>query len=496
MHTEPSPMQPQLRRTKIIATLGPATDAPGALKRLLAEGVDVVRLNLSHGSADDHRARAAAVRAAAAELGREIGVLADLQGPKIRIERFAAGPVELEPGQPFTLDCREDAPPGDATRVGVSYHDLWRDLHPADVLLLDDGLIALEVVEVRDREVGCIVLAGGRLSDRKGINRLGGGLTVAALSDKDRADIRLAAELEADFLAVSFVKTAADIEQARALLREAGGSAALVAKIERAEAIENLAEIVEVSDAVMVARGDLGVEIGDAELPGLQKKIIREALVQSRVVITATQMMQSMVESPIPTRAEVLDVANAVIDGTDTVMLSQETAAGKYPDKAVAAMRRVCLGAERQFEPTEDLQPGGTHRLDRTDQAIALAAMFLADQVGVRALIALTESGGTAQWLSRYRSAVPIYALSRSAAARRRMLLYRDVHPIEFDAGDIGPTQAARDAIQHLFNLGRLAVEDRVIVTNGDHTGRLGGTNTLKLLKVGQAGMAEGLGDL
>ena len=488
-------MQAQLRRTKIIATLGPATDAPGALKRMIGEGVDVVRLNLSHGTADDHRQRAAAVRAAAAELGGTIAVLADLQGPKIRIERFAAGTVELEPNQAFTLDCRPDAPAGDATRVGVSYHDLWRDLRPGDVLLLDDGLISLEVLAVADRQVRCSVLAGGRLSDRKGINRLGGGLTVAALSDKDRNDIRLAAELGADFLAVSFVKTAGDIEQARTLLHEAGGTAALVAKIERAEAIENLTEIVEAADAVMVARGDLGVEIGDAELPGLQKKIIREALLQSRVVITATQMMQSMVESPIPTRAEVLDVANAVIDGTDAVMLSQETAAGKHPDKAVAAMRRVCLGAERQFVATEDLQPG-KHRLDRTDQAIALAAMFLADQIGVRALVALTESGGTALWLSRYRSAVPIYALSRNAAALRRMLLYRDVYPIEFDPGGVGPTQAAREAIRHLFALGHLAVEDRVIVTNGDHTGRLGGTNTLKLLKVGENGVADGLGDL
>ena len=488
-------MQEQLRRTKIIATLGPATDAPGALKRLIGEGVDVVRLNFSHGTPDDHRQRAAAVRAAAMELGREVAVLADLQGPKIRVERFAAGAVELVPGQAFTLDCRPDAPLGDATRVGVSYHELWRDVKPADVLLLDDGLISLEVIDADDHQVRCNVLVGGRLSDRKGINRHGGGLSVAALSDKDRSDIQLAAELEADFLAVSFVKTADDIEQARALLRAAGGTAALVAKIERAEAIENLTEIVEVSDAVMVARGDLGVEIGDAELPGLQKKIIREALVQSRVVITATQMMQSMVESPIPTRAEVLDVANAVIDGTDAVMLSQETAAGKHPDKAVAAMRRVCLGAERQFEPVEDLSVGA-HRLDRTDQAIALAAMFMASQVGVRALVALTESGGTALWLSRYRSAVPIYALSRSAAARRRMLLYRDVYPIDFDARGVGPTQAARDAIQHLFTLGHLAIDDRVIVTNGDHTGQLGGTNTLKLLKVGQGGVAEGLGDL
>ena len=488
-------MVSQLRRTKIIATLGPATDAPGMLKQLLVEGVDVVRLNLSHGSADEHRRRAEAVRAAARELDREVGVLLDLQGPKIRVERFAAGGVELEPGKTFTIDCNPDAPAGDVHKVGVSYEDLWRDVKPADVLLLDDGLIVLEVVEVAERKIRCRVLTGGHLSDRKGINRLGGGLSLDALSDKDRADIRLCADIGADFLAVSFVKTAADVEQARQLLREAGGNAALVAKIERAEAIDNLTEIVEASDAVMVARGDLGVEIGDAELPGLQKKIIREALLRSRVVITATQMMQSMVESPIPTRAEVLDVANAVIDGTDAVMLSAETATGRHPDKVVAAMRRVCLGAERQFEPSHDLNPGA-HRLDRTDQAIALATMFLASEVGVRCIVALTESGATAQWLSRYRSTVPIYALSRNAAARRRMLLYRDVHPVAFDPLDVGPTQATREAIQLLFSRGELDVGDRVIVTHGDHTGRLGGTNTLKLLSVEQGGATGGLRDL
>ncbi len=488
-------MEEQLRRTKIIATLGPATDAPGALLKVLAEGVNVVRLNLSHGSGDDHRARAQAVRAAACELKIEVGILADLQGPKIRIERFADGPIELASGAPFALDCRADAPPGDATRVGVSYLDLWRDVKPGDVLLLDDGLVSLEVVEVGKARVDCVVLAGGRLSDRKGINRLGGGLTVAALSEKDRNDIRLAAELGVDFLAVSFVKTAQDIETARDLLRQAGGEAALVAKIERAEAIDNLAEIVEISDAVMVARGDLGVEIGDAELPGLQKKIIRDALRGSRIVITATQMMQSMVESPIPTRAEVLDVANAVIDGTDAVMLSQETAAGKHPALAVAAMRRVCLGAERQFQPVENLAPG-MHRLDRADQAIALAAMFLAGQISVRAIVALTESGATAQWLSRFRSTVPIYALSRNAAARRRMLLYRDVYPVDFDARDAGPTQAVREALAHLFALGRLGAGDRVLVTTGDHTGQLGGTNTLKLLQLGANGVVEGLSGL
>lgn len=485
----------QTRRTKIIATLGPATDVPGMLKRIVEEGVDVVRLNLSHGTAADHRKRAEEVRKVAEELGREVGILADLQGPKIRIEKFAAGRIMLEPGDSFVLDCRADAPPGDVHRVGVSYLGLPRDVVPGDTLLLDDGLIALSVVDVIDAEVRCQVLVGGALSDRKGLNRLGGGLSIAALSDKDRADIRLAAEINADFLAVSFAKSADDMHEARRLLRAAAGHGALVAKIERAEAIDVLGEIIDASDAVMVARGDLGVEIGDAELPGLQKKIIRESLARNCVVITATQMLQSMVESPIPTRAEVLDVANAVIDGTDAVMLSQESAAGRHPDKAVAAMRRVCLGAERQFEPMEGWQPG-SHRIDRTDQAIAMSAMFLSSQVSPRAIVALTESGATAQWLSRYRSAVPIYALSRSAPSRRRMQMYRDVYPIEFDARGVDPAHATKAAVQHLFNLGRLAENDRVIVTTGDHTGRLGGTNTLKLLRVGAGGVAEGLGEL
>jgi pyruvate kinase len=483
-----------LRRTKIVATLGPATDVPGMLERIIAEGVNVVRLNLSHGQPDDHRARANAVRAASAAAGCEVGILADLQGPKIRIETFANGPVELVDGAPFVLDCRPDAPPGDATRVGVSYYDLPRDVHAGDVLLLDDGLVALSVQEVAGAEVRCKVLIGGKLSNRKGLNRQGGGLSVTALSDKDKADIKLAAEIGADFLAVSFVRSAEDMHQARRLLHEAGGNAALVAKIERADAIPVLGEIIDASDVVMVARGDLGVEIGDAELPGLQKKIIRESVQRNRAVITATQMLQSMVRSPIPTRAEVLDVANAVIDGTDAVMLSEETAAGAHPDKAVAAMRRICLGAERQFEPKEDLT--GDHRLDRTDQAIALAAMLLAGQLGVRAIVALTESGATAQWLSRYRTAVPIYALSPLADARRRMLLLRDVQPVAFSHEGLSSVATTRAAVQQLFTQGRLSEGDRVVLTHGDHVGQGGGTNTLKLLSVGADGMVESLRDL
>lgn len=483
-------MATQLRRTKIIATLGPATDTDAALLQLLAEGVDVVRLNFSHGTAAEHVDRAGRARVAAASLGREVAVLADLQGPKIRIERFVDGPVTLQPEAPFVLDCDPDAAPGDVNRVGVSYPALCGEVEPGDVLVLNDGLIVLDVVKISGAQVHTRVAVGGKLSDRKGLNRLGGGLTVAALSDKDREDIRTAAQMQAEFVAVSFVRSAEDIHEARALLRAAGSDAALVAKIERAEAIAGLGEIIAASDVVMVARGDLGVEIGDAELPGLQKKIIRETLERNRVVITATQMMQSMVHSPIPTRAEVLDVANAVIDGTDAVMLSEETAAGDHPALAVAAMRRVCLGAERQFEPAGDMS-SQEHRVDRTDQAIALSAIFLAQRIGVRALVALTESGATAQWLSRFRSAVPIYALSRNLRARRRMLMFRDVHPIEFDPDDVGPAAAAEAAIHHLFMLGHVAQGDRVIVTTGDHTGQLGGTNTLKLLRVGDDGMVD-----
>ncbi len=492
-------MTTSIRRTKIVATLGPATDTPEILARTLAAGVDVVRLNLSHGKPEDHHRRANAVREWAAVQGREIAILADLQGPKIRIERFADGPVQLAPGQPFVLDCRPDAPPGNGARVGVSYAGLPRDVGPGDVLLLDDGLVALDVREVSGSEVRCTVRVGGTLSDRKGLNRQGGGLSVDALSDKDRADIRLAAEMGADFLAVSFVRSAFDIEEARRLLRASGGDAWLVAKIERADAIPVLEEIIDASDAVMVARGDLGVEIGDAELPGLQKRIIREAVGRNRAVITATQMLQSMVSAPIPTRAEVLDVANAVLDGTDAVMLSQETASGAHPDLAVAAMQRICLGAERQFRPQDYANTSpGLQRLDRTDQAIAHAAMDLANRIEAAAIVALTESGATAQWLSRYRSAVPIYALSHNASARRRMRLLRDVQPVAFVGESSGgdPAQLVLEAIGHLVRMGLLEPGWRVLLTHGDQVGRHGGTNTLKLLSVDEAGAPQNLREL
>ncbi|WP_028928087.1 pyruvate kinase [Pseudoxanthomonas suwonensis] len=488
-------MTDRLRRTKILATLGPATDAPGVLEALFRAGVNVVRLNFSHGDPSGQARRAAEVRIAAQKVGLEIGILADLPGPKIRIERFAEGKVSLKAGDRFDLVASNDAPPGDASQVGVSYLGLPGDVKAGDVLLLDDGLMQLQVAEVQGERIVTTVLNDGVLSDRKGLNKQGGGLSLGALTERDRELIGIAAKIGVDFIAVSFCRNAEDMNEARRIAREHGSDAALVSKIERTEAIENLVEIVEASDVVMVARGDLGVEIGDAELPGLQKKIIKEALAQNKVVITATQMLQSMVESPLPTRAEVLDVANAVIDGTDAVMLSAETAAGAYPVRAVEAMARICLGAERQFQ-TETDYGKAQRNLERADQAIAMATMFLSEHIGVRAIVAMTESGGTPRFLSRFRASAPIYAISRHDGARRQMALMRDVFAINFDSRGLTPREAARGSIRVLVDAGLLAAGDRVVFTSGEHMETHGATNTLRLLEVGPDGRASGLGEL
>ncbi len=483
------------RRTKILATLGPATDAPGVLDELFRAGVNVVRLNFSHGDPSGQAKRAAEVRAAAQRVGVEVGILADLPGPKIRIERFAEGKVQLKAGDRFDLIANVDAAPGDATQVGVSYLGLPQDVGPGDVLLLDDGLMQLQVVEVQGDRIINTVLNDGALSDRKGLNKQGGGLSLGALTERDKELIGIVAKIGVDFIAVSFCRNAQDMNDAREIALQHGCDAALVSKIERTEAIENLEEIVEASDVVMVARGDLGVEIGDAELPGLQKKIIKAALAQNKVVITATQMLQSMVESPIPTRAEVLDVANSVIDGTDAVMLSAETAAGAYPVKAVEAMARICLGAERQFQTETDFN-ASPRNLERADQAIAMATMFLSQHVGVRAIVAMTESGGTARYLSRFRAKAPIYAVTRHDGARRQMALMRDVYPINFDSRGLTPREAARGSIRLLVDAELLQAGDRVVFTSGEHMETLGATNTLRLLEVGADGRASGLGEL
>lgn len=473
-----------MRRTKIVATLGPATDDGEVLRELLEAGLDVARLNFSHGDAGEMRRRTEAVRAAARASGRHIGVLGDLQGPKIRIRRFENGAVQLERGDEFFLDPALGECDGDRRGVGVAYQELAEDLQPGDGLLLADGLIELEVSAIDGSRVETQVVTGGVLSDHKGINRKGGGLSAGALTDKDREDIRLAAELELDFLAVSFVRSAADVQEARSLFREAGGQGLLVAKIERADALERLREIIDATDVIMVARGDLGVEMGYAELTGLQKRIIGLTRARNKVVITATQMMESMVHSSMPTRAEVSDVSNAVIDGSDAVMLSAETAVGEHPVRAVEAMASVCLGAEKYLSPRAHTN----HRMDDTfehvDEAIAMAVMYTANHLAVKAIIALTESGSTALWMSRIRSDIPIYAFTRHEATRRRVTLYRGVYPVPFDITHTDAQRLYRDIFDKLLELGRVREGDLVIFTKGDMTGVSGGTNAMKILEV------------
>ena len=470
------------KRTKIVVTLGPATDRPGVIEGMLRAGADVVRVNFSHGSEADRERRVREVREVAARMGRDIGILGDLQGPKIRVERFADGPVELIEGASFTLDASLGADAGHQQAVGVSYKSLPQDVRSGDLLLLDDGAITLEVEQVDGPRVHCVVRAGGTLSDSKGINRQGGGLSAGALTEKDREDIRCCAALGLDFLAVSFPRSAADMDEARELMRQAGGDALLVAKIERAEAVDHIEDIARASDVIMVARGDLGVEIGFAEVPGVQKNIIRVARALNRVVITATQMMESMIQEPIPTRAEVSDVANAVIDGTDAVMLSGETAVGRHPVKAVEAMASACISAEKQRATSIS-----HHRMDevfpRTDEAIAMATMYTANHMDVTAIVALTESGSTALWMSRIRSGIPIYAFSRNESTRRRVALYRGVYPVHFDV--LAAPDDFDDVCQALKQRGLAAPGDRILLTEGHAAGVAGGTNTMKILTVG-----------
>jgi pyruvate kinase len=474
----------QLRRTKIVATLGPATDDQKVLTDMVRAGVDVVRINFSHGATADHARRLDMVRNAAAQAGRYVGVLGDLAGPKIRIDRFVTGKVELADGADFALDASLPADAGTDHAVGIAYKKLPSDVVAGDVLLLNDGQISLQVLGVDGPRINTRVLVGGELSNNKGINRQGGGLSAGALTDKDRGDIRAAASLKVDYLAVSFPRDAADMNEARTLLRQAGGHALLVAKIERAEAIKNLAEVTRASDAVMVARGDLGVEMGYAELAGLQKQIILEARHQNRLVITATQMMESMIVNTIPTRAEVSDVANAVMDGSDAVMLSAETAAGKHPTKVVEAMAQIIVGAEKYQGAHVRIRQRNTGYFERTNEAIAAAVMYTANHLHVKAIVALTESGETTLWMSRVRSDIPIYALTRQAATRSRVTLYRGVYPVAYDVIDENRDAHYFSIFRQLLDLKLVAEGDLIILTKGELSGVVGGTNSMQILQV------------
>ena len=479
-----------MRHTKIVATLGPSSSDPQILEQMLQAGVDVVRLNFSHGKAEDHQARAQAVREAALRVGRPVGILADLQGPKIRVGKFARGRVELAPGAPFILDANCDI--GDETRVGLDYKELPRDVEPGAVLLLDDGRIILDVVGVDGDAIHTIVRHGGELSNNKGINRQGGGLSAPALTAKDMADIRTAVGLQADYIAVSFPKGAEDMYMARQLIRAIGGHALTIAKIERVEAVEALEEIVEASDGLMVARGDLAVEVGDAAVPALQKRMIALAREKNRLVITATQMMESMITSPIPTRAEVSDVANAVLDGSDAVMLSAETAAGKYPVETVSAMARVCLAAESSAEVTLD-RDFLNRVFSRIDESVAMAAVWTAHHMNGRAVTAFTESGSMPLWMSRINSGLPIYALTTANDVLTKMCLFRGVHPLLIPEvpGDFDALLSTGEDV--MLSAGVVAKGDIVVLTAGEQVNTPGGTNTLKIVRVGAQGTGCGM---
>lgn len=476
-----------LRRTKIVTTLGPATDKKGVLESIIIAGANVVRMNFSHGCAQDHIIRAEQVRKIAAKLGKHVAILGDLQGPKIRISTFKEGKIHLAVGDHFILDSALLPGEGDKERVGLDYPDLPNDVMPDDILLLDDGRVQLKVLFVKGTGVYTQVILGGPLSNNKGINKKGGGLSAHALTEKDKQDILIAAQIKVDYLAISFPRNGDDMRFARSLAQKAGLETRLVAKIERAETVESdesIDDIIEASDVVMVARGDLGVEIGDPELVGVQKKLIRRARALNRCVITATQMMESMILSPMPTRAEVMDVANAVLDGTDAVMLSAETAAGSYPIETVKAMAEVCIGAEKM--PSINVS---NHRLNQDfnqiEESVAMATMYAANHMTkVKAIVALTESGKTALMMSRISSGKPIFALSRHESTLSRSALYRGVTPfyLESDTG-AGP-QIANKAITMLKEKGLLQTGDVVIFTQGDDLGHIGSTNTMRMIKV------------
>ena len=473
------------RATKIVATLGPASSSPEVLERMIRAGVDVVRMNFSHGKAQDHIDRAALVREIAKRCGKEVAIMADLQGPKIRVGKFEGDKTMLVVGQSFVLDG-STTELGTNERVGLDYKELPRDVRAGDILLLNDGLLKLVVDAVRADEVHTTVVVGGELSNNKGINKAGGGLTAPALTSKDMDDIKTAMSFQCEYLAVSFPKTATDMEMARQLANVAGEpwrhKPQMIAKIERSEAIPVLDQILKASDGIMVARGDLAVEVGNAAVPALQKRMIKMAREMDRVVITATQMMESMIVNPIPTRAEVSDVANAVLDGTDAVMLSAETAAGRYPVETIEMMASICVEAENAEEIALDAS-FVNKQFARIDQSIAMGALFTAYHLGCKAILALTESGSTALWMSRHRIHVPIYGLTSQVRSQRRMALYRNVTPMLMpNFADRDEALARAEAL--LVESGVLNPGDTYAITCGEPMGHPGGTNMLKVCRV------------
>ncbi|MCF6775423.1 pyruvate kinase [Thiotrichales bacterium 19X7-9] len=475
-----------MKRTKILATIGPASESEETLTKMVKAGLNAVRCNFSHGSAEDHKQRIKMIRRVAKKLGVTIGILGDLQGPKIRVAKFKNKEVLLQKGVEFILDADQPDDSGDVKSVGIDYKDLPNDVKKGDTLLLDDGKVILTVKKVDGNKVFTTVTVGGVLSNNKGINKKGGGLTAPALTDKDKRDIKLAAELEVDYLAVSFPRDGKDMEYARQLIKEAGWEyASLVSKIERVEAVANVDEIIDASDAVMIARGDLAVEVGQENVPAIQKMIIEKTREKDKIAITATQMMESMINSPTPTRAEVSDVANAVLDGTDVVMLSAETAAGDYPVETIQHMSRTCEAAEKSDLVSIVKKMNIEREYERIDTAVAMAAVNLANHLSVKAIVSLTESGASTRWMSRLNTRLPIYGLTRNKDTKGRMTLFRGVEPIQFDSTRMPRFYVNRSAVEELVKRGVVQEGDWVILTSGDHMGLHGGTNKIKVVQVG-----------
>ena len=475
-----------MRRTKIIATLGPSTDESGVLEKLIAAGVDVFRLNYSHQTHNHHEKRMKEIRRLSLQYKHAVAVIADLQGPKIRIENFKSGKIQLKEGGNFKINTKLSSDSGDESQVGISYKQLANDLKVNDRLLIDDGRIVLGVLSIDNNIIDCEVITGGELTNSKGINLQGGGLSANALTNKDIEDMKHAAKIEVDFVAISFPRDAKDIKKARKMMKDCNCNAQIIAKIERADALNHIEEIIKESDVIMIARGDLGVEVGDAALPPIQKSLIKKARDMDRAVITATQMMESMIENKIPTRAEVFDVANAVIDGTDAVMLSGETSIGHYPDEAVKSMSRICEVAEKQRSVRES-DHRINQRFETISEAVAMSSMYSANHIGAKAICSLTETGGTCLWMSRISSGIPIYAFTRHTATRRRVALFRGVYPMKFDITHTDPLEANKQMIDQLIEQNVVVEGDFVIITKGDLRGKRGATNNMKIIQVGQA---------
>jgi pyruvate kinase len=475
-----------VRRAKIVCTLGPATASPRRIRELVYAGMDVARLNMSHGSHEDHAESYRLVREASDASGHGVGIFADLQGPKIRLETFAEGSAHLRRGQEWVITTRDV--PGDAEVCGTTYKGLPGDVSPGDPILIDDGKVRLRVLEVGDTDVRCEVLVGGRVSNNKGINLPGVAVSVPALSAKDEADLRFALSLSVDFVALSFVRDAKDAEDVRRIMREVGVMVPVIAKIEKPQAIDNLDDVIAAFDGFMVARGDLGVECPLEEVPFLQKQVVRKARLNAKPVIVATQMLESMIGNPQPTRAEASDVANAVLDGADAVMLSGETSVGEYPVHTVETMARIISATE--LHALESAHETGLDAIEwdphTKSGVIAKAAAEVAERVNAKYVVAFTQSGDSARRMSRLRGPVPLLAFTPEDKVRSQLSLSWGIET--FKTSEVEHTdEMVRQVDEQLLQIGRVQEGDLVVIIAGAPPGIPGSTNALRIHKMGDA---------